>query len=287
MDVVSTGEVHWLNAYVNQDRSVYDPIHPLVCSCGQTVSECEFWQQVAKRLGRPLDDVKLRLRFFDGKRFGENHHNLSEKFKRRMKSAICSYPAMYRNAVIQNLYKGVSVAEDCIQLYDAIEKVSGASCIIDSSKTAFRFRSVYEQRPDTTKAILLARDYRAVVFSKMNRDKDLEASAYGWRKKVQQMEELTKDLNQSHVFRLKYELLCSDPKNQLQRMCEFLELEYSDDMLTRPECGTHHLGGSPSKFDASKSEIKLDQKYKGEFSEGELQKMARLVGDAAQLWGYD
>ena len=33
--IMSLGEVHHLTAYALDDRGIYDPVHPLVCSCGQ------------------------------------------------------------------------------------------------------------------------------------------------------------------------------------------------------------------------------------------------------------
>src|SRR5688572_23122049 len=57
---VSLGEVHWLRAYVTEDRSIYDPDHPLVCSCGLRVPDCPFWASVSDRMGRPLESLQLR-----------------------------------------------------------------------------------------------------------------------------------------------------------------------------------------------------------------------------------
>src|SRR5262245_47931937 len=59
-DIVSLGEVHWLAAYLAQDRGIYDPDHPLVCSCGLPVAECPFWESVQRALGKPLDSLVLR-----------------------------------------------------------------------------------------------------------------------------------------------------------------------------------------------------------------------------------
>lgn len=286
-DAVSVGEIHWVGAYLNQDRDIYDPVHPLVCSCGEDLNQCEFWQQVADRSGRPLDRLRLVPRFFDTgtKRPGERP--ISARFKSSIKRQITQNPHWYRQHWVQSLLASQQLARDSTALYDAISDVSGARCIIDSSKSAFRFRSIYDANPNRVRAILLVRDYRAVVHSKVSRGRRLESAALGWKHKVIQMEELTKDLSQGDVFRLKYESLCQDPPGEIQKLCHFLGLEYSETMLVRPTGGIHHLGGSPSKFDRSKTEIQLDQKYLGAFSDSELQKIKVLVGDAAAIWCYD
>lgn len=285
-DVVTIGEVHWLAAYVNQDRRIYNPVHPLNCSCGQTISECVFWLRVEEAVGHSLGTLVLRPRIIDKARSGELPWKLVARVGRRMKSIVDANPAYYRNSVCQRILDGQRIAADSIRLFDAIKSVSGARCIIDSSKATFRFRSVFEAIPDRVLVILLARDYRAVVHSKMNRGKTMETAAIGWKRKALQMEELTKDVPQDKVYRLKYEELCREPKIQVRKLCEFLDLEFSHEMLIRPSVGIHHLGGSPSKFDKSRSKIKLDQRYLEAFSNSELQHMERIVGDSARIWGY-
>ena len=285
-DVVTIGEVHWLAAYVNQDRKIYNPIHPLVCSCGQTVSECVFWLRVEEAVGRPLKTLVLRPRIIDKARSGQLPWKLFAWVGRRMKSFVEANPKYYKNSVCQKMLDGQRIAADSIRLFDAIKAVSSARCVIDSSKVAFRFRSVFESVPERVRVILLARDYRAVVHSKMNRGKTIETAAVGWKQKTLQMEELTGDVPQGKIHRLKYEDFCNEPKTQIQKLCAFLDLEFSNDMLLRPSAGLHHLGGSPSKFDKSKSEIRLDQRYLEAFSKSELQYLERIVGDSARIWGY-
>ena len=44
--IASLGEVHWLPAYAAQDRSKYNPVHELVCTCGKAIDKCVFWTAV-------------------------------------------------------------------------------------------------------------------------------------------------------------------------------------------------------------------------------------------------
>ena len=60
--IVSLGEVHWLDAYLTQDRSIYNPSHELLCSCGAAVTECPFWNSVERALGRSFVVLVLRQR---------------------------------------------------------------------------------------------------------------------------------------------------------------------------------------------------------------------------------
>ena len=94
---------------------------------------------------------------------------------------------------------------------------------MDSSKSPFRFRAVHDLDPNKTRALILARDYRAVVHSKMKRGQSLEAAAIGWRQRMVQIDALTGDLPAARVYRLTYESLCNDPRGEIGRICDFLE----------------------------------------------------------------
>jgi hypothetical protein len=48
----------------------------------------------------------------------------------------------------------------------------------------------------------------------------------------------------------------------------------------------HGIGGSPSKFDASRLDIKLDRSYEEAFSEADVRRMRALVGAEAGKWAY-
>lgn len=281
-DIVSLGELHWLPAYVKQDRGVYDPAHPLVCSCGKPVSECPFWTAVGKRLGRPLDELKLQTRF----NFPRRSRSVATSLLRLPRRALRSRPTAFRFSPVQWFFGGPRMARDSVELYDAVSEVTGSGFCVDSSKSAFRFRAVYDREPEKTRAIVLARDYRAVVHSKMRHGAQLEVAARGWRKKMRQLEALTRDLPVDHVHLLKYESFCEDPRSELFRLCAFLGVKFADAMLQRATKDVHHIGGSPSKFDASRTHISLDRSYEGRFKGDELERLQRLVGNAAERWGY-
>jgi hypothetical protein len=196
-------------------------------------------------------------------------------------------PTAYKNPVIHYLFGGVRLERDSIALSDAILRAAGKRIVVDSSKSAFKFWSVYQEQPGKTKAIVLTRDYRAVVHSKMKRGASAEDAALGWRRKMLQISAMTKDVPAEHCYTLKYESLCMDPKRELTRICEFLDLEFQPAMLTRPSSNVHHIGGSPSKFDPSKRKIMLDRSYLSATEPAVLERIQSVVGDTAHAWGYE
>jgi hypothetical protein len=273
-NIISLGEVHWLTAYALEDRTIYDPVYELVCTCGQSVPRCGFWTKVALSLGRPLESLHLRPTF------------AANRFGRAPIRLVYRYPALFRFRLMQRMFDGPQVARDSIELFDAVRAVSGRSLVVDSSKSPFRFRAVHDAQPGMTCAILLARDYRAVVHSKMKRGYSLEAAAIGWRNRMTQIEALTEDLPPGRMVRLRYEDLCEDPEKELARICRFLQLEFSPAMLTRPTDNIHHIGGSPSKFDPARVAISMDTAYRQAFEPATLARLRALVGDVAGKWAY-
>jgi hypothetical protein len=282
-DVVSLGEVHWLRAYVQVDRAQYNPAHELVCACGQRVGECSFWAGVEHRLERPLDTLTLHSRFARPQPAGD----LAAELRYLPRRIVRLWPSLYRLSAIRRVLGARRLARDSIELLEAACAVTGRAVCIDSSKSPFRFRAAYGLDPGRVRAIVLARDFRAVVHSKMKRGASLEVAAEGWRIALKHIDALTRDLPTSHVHRLKYEELCDNPRAVLARLSRFLGLEFSEAMLRRQTTvGFHHIGGSPSKFDSSRADIRLDDSYLDACSEDDILRMRRIVGAEAAKWSY-
>jgi hypothetical protein len=282
--IVSLGEVHHLAAYVRQDRRLYDPVHPLDCSCGRTVTICPFWTRTAAQLGRPLDTLKLHLRYFDSLKGSLRPLNSLRRLPKRI---INRSPNLLRYPFVSRFLGGDDVGADSFSLFNAIFEVTGSDYLVDSSKSAFRFRSLYDFAPSRVLAVRLVRDYRGTVYSKMKRGKDMEVAARDWVARMREASELTEGIPPDQVFRLKYEDLCQSPEKELMRLCNFLDIKFVDTMLSRPTEEVHHLGGSPSKFDPARKNIQLDQGYLKAFTADELARLKRIVGVTAAEWGYD
>lgn len=282
--VVSVGELHWLKAYVRKDRRLYDPVHPLACTCGQAVKDCSFWVSVQEAANRPLDSFRLKPIFFRWR--GTGSRSLRERVMLLPVRLINNVPSAYTNPIMHRIFGGPRFARDNIALADAILRATGTKILVDSSKSALKFWSVYRQQPRRVRAVILVRDYRAVVYSKMKRGQSLDNAALGWRRKMEQIELLTSGVTDDRCYRLKYEDLCANPRETLAALCAFLGIEFDTRMLSRPKHGMHHIGGSPSKFDPSKRAISLDTSYEDAFDRESLSRIKELVGGVADSWGY-
>jgi hypothetical protein len=283
--ITSLGEVHWLLAYATQDRSLYDPVHPLVCSCGEVLRKCPFWLGVEEELGRPLESMRIRLNGFNS-RGNQGWWSVPDALQGRARRLLERWPQLFLLKPVQWIYGGRRTGLHSNDLYDAALRFTQNDYLVDSSKNIFRFRATYDCRPGSARAILFARDYRAVAYSKIKRGRSLEYAAHRWKSYAERMQRMTADIPATEKYRLRYEDLCSDPRGQMSKLCDFLGLEFSEAMLQRPTSDVHHIGGSPSKFDPSKVHIAADTDYKNHLSEAESLRLKRIVGSAADPWGY-
>lgn len=283
--IVSLGEIHHLPAYALHDRSLYDPSHALACTCGVAVDQCQFWRKVEESLGRPLSSLALKLRFY--RKATPPVSGVRSPLAHLARRTLKRNPQFIRSPLASAVFDKRRVAADSFALFDAIFDVTDAQYVVDSSKNGFRFRTLYDQEPKRVVGIRLTRDYRGTVRSKMNRGRELRASAAGWASTMREIQVLTRDITSDAFISVRYEDLCRDPRSELGRICDFLRVEFSEALLTRPIEDVHHLGGSPSKFDRSRREIRLDESYLETFSEQELAIMRETVGSIAGELGYD
>lgn len=279
--IISLGEVHHLVAYARQDRSLYNPAHPLVCSCGEFLNACAFWRQVETELGRPLASLTLEAYGKDRPQAGWQ----ARLYRVLRRTLMARNPRVYRNPAVARLLGSARVAADSFDLFDAIFRQHGdVRYLVDSSKSAYRFQALHAAKPDSVVALVLVRDYRGTVYSKMKRGQGLENSARRWVRQMERIRKVTEGLPRQQLVHVRYEELCSDPQKELARLCRHLGLPFSEQMLTRPR--SHHLGGSPSKFDPGKMRIELDDAYTRAFCDKELAELEAIAGKTAAQWGY-
>jgi hypothetical protein len=237
---------------------------------------------VQRALGRPLDALELHSKLVAG------HHKSDALARLRYlpRRFTRSHPGLFRHAAVQWALGGSRLARDSNAIYDAVTSATGRPYCVDSSKSVFRFRAIHGADAARTRAIVIARDFRGVVHSKMRRGESLESAAAGWARTMRQIDVLTQDLKDDVVMRVKYEDLCDDPERELRKVCAFLEIEFSPVMLERPVDAVHHIGGSPSKFDNERTTIRLDRSHEHAFTKEELARMKRITAASALRWGY-
>lgn len=283
-NITSVGEAHQLRAYANQDYEFYKSVHKLICMCGEKFSECSFWNGVQKELGRNLGDLDLKLFFLRSDFKGKPLHKMLKKI---VWITLQMYPVLYDYQSVRNLVGASTIEADSFSLYEAVSRSVGTEYVLDSSKSLFRLRNLTQHNPEKIKVILLCRDYRGVINSKVKRGVSIFKAAYQWKWCVKQMELFSNNLPAENVYRIKYEDLCNNTEKELVSISTFLNLQFEPATLKRNIDDVHNLGGSPSKYNDSGGVIKLDQTHKSSFSSNDIAKIHKIVANEAAIWGYD
>ena len=142
-------------------------------------------------------------------------------------------------------------------------------------------------RPDLLRPIRIIRDGRAVTFSQMRRYKiSMEEAAKTWVYINGTAQKALWNVPEADQFVLRYEELCDDPAAEMARVCDFLGIDFSDDVLSLDKASSHGIAGNPMRFDRSVSTIKKDEAWKDALSSADLATFERIAGGMNRRLGY-
>ena len=209
-EICSTGEL--CNFYR------YGHIEKQYCACGERVVECPFWSEVTSSLVTRVGsddfvDQRRTQQIFERRRYLPLRNCCGSLFRRS-----------------QDRYEGQLLA-----LYQSIADISGRQIIVDSSKDPFRaywIRQLAQRGALDAYFLFLVRDGRGVVWSLKKRyprdpssGVQMEFKGYStWRATMAwltnnlECEWLFARCDPSSSMRLKYEEICVDPENAVDKI---------------------------------------------------------------------
>ncbi len=287
---VSTGEVRRLQGFLLQDRrllSLRDEDYPLICSCGKPIGQCSFWMEVEKTFGASLGETVFKTRQ-----------------KRIWRSLLMAFYLAWGPAGVRLLARAwaplrqeTEIGLNCIRLHKAICSVSGASFVVDSSKSIYHYVLLHLAAPELVRLMVLLRDGRAVAYSMVrgSRAKHWKQggmppflqAAKQWSTTTRGILLLSRRTPSSHRMLVKYEDLCRDPAKILEEVAKRWGFPPWEHGFQETRGQTHIIGGSPSiRFEGSASSIELDESWKQALSPGELEAFERVAGRLNRKLGY-
>ncbi len=250
--VFAMGEISGFWSYLREGN--------LICGCGARLEECEVWGQVIDRL-----DLRSPARI-------EALARLSEKIDRTRNLPLL--------AVLGSLASGEvsELTENTRLLYQAIQDVTGAELLIDSSKTPLHLYLLKRIEDLDLRVLHLVRDARAVAYSWNQRSKrqlastrpgaymarrSLTSSVLRWLVENGFLQSQGGTL--AHYALIRYEDFVRQPYQELQRTLTVLGLpDLAIDMLREPSLRlhpTHSLGGNPVRFAKRELRIFADEEW--------------------------
>lgn len=276
--VATVGE---MNGMQDVDVDIY------LCSCGQRIRECGFWQSVG---------IAMRNKgfVFDVAAFGTRFLSVGPSLVQRLQLGSFGVGNLdsIRDAIFpawpgeSRRLKKVVARNDA--LIEAVLDVTGGTVFVDTSKDGLRFQAMRRFSRFNMRAIHLVRDARGVAASRLRRGElggDTCKVARRWVKLNRRYQRALQAMPEESHMRVRYEDLCQDPQGTLQELYHFLgidpDVEVMDFRVT-----SHHIIGNAMRL-GSLSEIRLDERWKSLLTAEQLKKIGQVAGKLSLHYGYD
>jgi len=174
------------------------------------------------------------------------------------------------------------------ELYGELKTVSGKDVIVDLSKTrVVRMMSgLFGGRKNRFKNaafIILLRDPKGISASAMRRtEKPLDKflSRYlKWMRRFQRLAEREGD----RVHILKYEDLCQEPESEINRLCQFIGIDFQSGMMNPAEKIHHFIHSSTSGYMKNLNTLAVDERWRHELRKEDIDKIESVVNEVDLL----
>jgi Sulfotransferase family len=263
-----------------------------ICACGKKVSECEFWQMVARELEAdrfahlssliPILPWPLERHSLEGAGMRITTSAPVDRAVGRLATASADavLPAVWR-------LHGRSLDEYVAlynRFYGLIARLHGTSTFVDGSKSWRKVALLAPRLGREARVLHLVRDPRGFLASWRRNlgDDDPRAVVWQWVDLHLPMSRLARVV----PYRvLRYEDLCADPQGEMAKVFEFLGVE-PESVVGPPKFPEkHHLMGNAMLF-AFDGEVRLDERWRDELSQAEQAEALRHAGALAERFGY-
>jgi hypothetical protein len=265
--VMALGEVYRLEEFGRDGKT---------CACGRLVDQCPFWTQVLHRVGQPLN--KLRT--------SPSYHLLRRRF-----SQVIGWSALKFGwePLARGLLKDERrFAGNCLAIYQAASKITGNQIVVDASKVPSHLLYLYLEGKELLHPIILIRDGRAVVWSKMKRAGLTATQATkGWVNVCRMIFALQRVMPNSGSVFVSYEELCMNPVHVLERILNPVDVSVQSIDLASLPSERHDLGGSPRFHGKNPDKIELDECWRSEMPKDALLTFEKIAGPINRKFGYE
>lgn len=140
-----------------------------------------------------------------------------------------------------------------------------------------------------SKFIIIVRDGRGVANSYIENKWGLGTNAYTgalrWKKEVQQQKAFMK-LAPENFMLIRFEDLVTDMPNNLMKVCEFLNIEYSDTMLNYHKSDAAYVANKENINTQRKPDVQLANKWQQRLTKKQIDIIEYAAGDELNANNY-
>jgi hypothetical protein len=279
-DCVSVGESFGLTRRVVIDK--------YICSCGELLLRCSFWQRLAKRveeLDKPFEIASpcWKTRFD----VSTNRYINSLAIRSLGSTALdglrdrCLAPF---GSVRRKLDRAGTVN---MVFARAAMELSNTRVFVDASKVEHRVRLLARVPELDLRVIHLVRDARGGTASVMKntRTSNVTVATRSWRRRNLEAERARRFLPSDRWLLIRYGELCADPQAVMDSVADFIGVPHAP-LAEDFRSVEHHLIGNQMRLRGSGS-IREDLSWRAFLAESDLDTIARISGATNRHFGYD
>lgn len=270
-----------------------------ICSCGEKVDDCAFWQELGERLHQRADGTSRKLRDWhvQGRRAksGLQKHIHNAFIALGGPGSLALFSAVSRE--VRDFRDGCARALD---LFDTAAAMTGASVVIDSSKDPVYLRHLHALAPERLRVIHLVRDPRAVAHSFVkNFDRDgvtyaseasgqrpsyAEGAAF-WASRNRNIGLALQRLPAAQQLLLRYEDLCLQPGIAAEQLSRFIgeDIAIPEIIHLRQQ---HTIAGNPMRQSETSVRVGLVEDWCARIPADQAPRIRAAAGHLADHYGY-
>lgn len=262
--------------------SALGDINQYTCSCGTPIKSCSFWSRLQDRLAS-------QNKVLDLNDFG-THFHYADSLSGRVIRATVRDPwfealrKMARNTLPGCQKQFLTILEQNRAIIEAVCDIQGGDVFLDGSKDPLRAMYFAESDLWDFYLINMVRDGRGTSNSdKKHSSHPIDVSAVQWGNKIKEMQRVLSMIPRERVLEVKYEQLCTSPKQYLREICEFAGLDH--EQMEQDEQQDNHILGNNMRL-AKLDQIRLDEKWRVELEDIELKLFDKVAGAINRGLGY-
>ena len=286
--------------------NIGDPARYL-CSCGEKIAQCSFWQSVTHRM------QARGVASFSPLNGGTGILDAPGPYAPRLLAPLHRGPAL---EMVRDVALGLSAGwrrhlresqRRNALLLSVLHEITGAKVIVDSSKLPLRLKYLLPVPGIDVKVIRLVRDGRAVALTYTDEWNFADASdptlrnggtgvrcapprqniaegAREWRRSNESADCLVARLPREQWLQVRYEDLCSQPEAELRRICDFLGLA-PEQVTLNFRARQQHVIGNGMRLDRTEV-IRADERWREHLTAEALQSFDQVAGELNRRYGY-
>lgn len=192
--------------------------------------------------------------------------------------------------IIERREHGCTLAELMVGLYSGYARYHGKSLFGDKTPSFFRMVPALNQLFPDARFINLVRDGRDIYLSAQKMDsagRNISVAAMEWNFKVRQAARALQGLGPERRITVRYEDLIGDPHATLEKICNFLMINFESAMLDYWRNSNRFIGAHHSDLIFRPVSSVSIEKWRKQLSMKEIGCYQLIAGNTLRAYGYE